>query len=263
MNTIKQLFEHITNKWQQISFNLSIELVKLFKQALNRSPFILISLTKFLETIQASNLAIENYAMNIAMIYVIYNRYHNWFYIGISFTGSIWAKKHYTEKFSPNKNSMLLSEYHAAEIEEKGKNGGEEIIILPIIIFPVLFYLDAETKSIIENLMRNIEFSLISACKQAGYKLYNNPVALSPNVSKSENTPFIPTVEIVKEYCLEKVANLKYIPFPFDNSLAKAKKILFYDLWNKFERKVPCFFTIEIYNKWLITLEFWTDLEEK
>ena len=197
------------------------------------------------------------------MVYVIRNNFHNWFYIGINFFSSVRAKKHYSEKFSLDKKFILLSEYHAAEIEEKGKNLGEEIIILPIIIFPSLFSLDTETKLILENLMKRIEFRLVYACKQAGYQLSNDPVPLSPNAPKAEKELLKVTIENVKNYCLERVSNLKCIPFPFETILANAKKVLFYNVRNQFARKVPPFFENEIYKKWFITLEFWIDLEEK
>nr|UIB38866.1 hypothetical protein [Trentepohlia sp. YN1317] len=201
--------------------------------------------------------------MNTVMIYMIHNRVHNWFYIGISFTSSIRAEKHYTEKFSPNKDSMLLSEYHAGEIMEQGKNLADEIIILPIILFPILLRLNIETKNKLENLMRIIESRLISTCKKVGYNFYNDPILLSLNASKLIKIPFKATIENVKDYCLERVANLKCIPYPFEKTLTKVKKVLFYDLRNQFERKVPKFFENEIYKDWFTSLEFWTDLEEK
>lgn len=193
MNTIKQLFENVTKKLEKISYYSPKKLFEIFQQALQQSPLILTSFTEFFETIQAlkSKSIISSYTMQIAMIYVLWNTYHNWFYIGISFTGSIWAKKHYSEKFSADPNSILLSEYHAAEIEKNGKNLGEEIIILPIIIFPVIIELPTEIKSIIENLMRSIESSLIYACKQEGYLCYNDPIALSPNAPKKNQITYL------------------------------------------------------------------------
>lgn len=214
------MVDNILNKLKKLNFSTNAHFVKLFEQALNNSPLILISITEFLRSLQDSNSVTESYTMNIIMIYVIYNRFHNWFYIGISFTGSIWAEKHYTEKFSPDKKSLLLSQYHAGDINEKGKNIGEEIIILPIIIFPSLISLDTGTKSMLENLMRSIELRLLSARRQVGYQFYNNPISLSPNAPKSKKVPFKATIE--KRLLSRKSFKFKMYSASLWNNLSKS-----------------------------------------